>query len=736
MKKILVAWLFTYVFAWSYVPPDEGMWLLMYIAEMNYQDMKKLGLNLTPEQIYSIDKPSIKDAIVGLGNSQTGGTNFFCTGVVVSPQGLIFTNHHCGYDAIQSVSTLEHDYLTNGFWAKSLEEEIPIKDMTISFFVRMENVTDQVLKGVTEGMSSAERGAIVNKNIKKIEKDASEKGKYDVVVKEMFEGNEYYLFVYHTYKDVRLVGTPPSNIGKFGGDTDNWMWPRHTGDFSIFRVYAAPDGSPAEYSKNNVPLKPKYYLPVSIKGVHKNDFTMIFGFPGQTQRYLTSYGIKLALDQDNPTIVKIRDKKLAIMKKYMDADPKTKLQYASKYAQTANYWKYFIGQSKGLKRWNVMEERRKLENEFLNWVYASLERQKVYGNVMKDFEEGYKNLKSYTIAFWYLNDGIFQGPEFIYNSFLMAFQLNNLLEQQSKATKNEKNKFADAIKSAADEAIKKAEDYFKNYNPALDKEIFVEMMKMYIKDVPDSLQASVIKDQLYSKKFKGDVQKWADYVYSTSIFVNQEKCMNFLKNPSYKVISKDPGFAITISFIENIRFIYGKYSDSENKIKEASRLFIRGLREMNPNKKFYPDANSSLRMTYGTVQDYYPYDAVKYDYRTTYEGILQKEDPDNEEFIVDSKLKELFLKKDFGSYAENGNLYVCFITNNDITGGNSGSPVLNGNGELIGLAFDGNWEGMSSDIQYQPEVQRTISVDIRYVLFVIEKLGDAKNIINELTIVR
>jgi hypothetical protein len=736
MKKLLFLFLFSWSLVWSSLPPDEGMWLLMYIAQMNYADMQKLGLKLSPDQIYSVDKPSLKDAVVGLGNSQTGGTSFFCTGEVVSPNGLIFTNHHCGFEAIQSVSTLEHDYLTNGFWAKSYEEEIPIKDMTISFLVRMDNVTDKVLKDVTDDMTPAKREEIIKKAIKKIEKEASENGKYNTVVRDMFEGNEYYLFVYQTYMDVRLVGAPPSSIGKFGGDTDNWMWPRHTGDFSIFRVYAAPDGTPAKYSKDNVPLKPKHYLPISLKGVHKNDFTMIFGFPGTTERYLPSYGIKLALEESNPTIIKIRDKKLAIMKKYMDQDPKTKLQYASKYAQTANYWKYFIGQNKGIKRWNIIERKEQLEAEFAKWVHSNPEREKLYGNVLSDFEKGYNDLKKINIVFWYLNDGIFQGPEFILASFQMAYQLNNLLETQNKAPKNEKSKYDDMIKNAAEDAMKQAEDFFKDYNPTVDKEIFVEMMKMYIKDVPADYQADIIKKELFGKKFKGDIQKWADYIYSTSIFVDEKKCKDFLKNPSYKIISKDPGFTVAMSFIQNIRNIFSTYSAAQEKIKNASRLYIKALREMMPDKKFYPDANSTIRMTYGTVQDYYPYDAVYYDYRTTYKGILEKEDPTNEEFVVDSTLKRLLLNKDFGPYAENGTLYVCFLTNNDITGGNSGSPVINANGELVGLAFDGNWEGMSSDLQYQPEVQRTIVVDVRYVLFIIDKLGGAKNLIKELTLVQ
>ncbi len=719
---------------YAVTPPDEGMWLLMFIGKYNYEEMKRLGLKLTPEQLYSINSSSIKDAVVGLGSGQMVPEGFFCTGEVVSDKGLILTNHHCGYDAIQSHSTLEHDYLTYGFWAKNFEEELPVKDMTMSFLVRMDDVTDRCLEKVTDGMSPEDRQSAIDAAISKIEKEASEKGKYDVVVKSMFDNNEFYLFVYETYYDIRLVGAPPSSIGKFGGDTDNWMWPRHTGDFSMFRIYTAPDGSPAQYSKDNVPLKPKHSLPISLKGVKKNDFSMIFGFPGTTTRYMNAAGVDLQLRQNNPAVVKIRDKKLAIMKSYMDADPQIRIQYASKYAQTANYWKYFIGQTKGLKRWDVYNERKALEDKFEAWAKADPKRQEKYGNAIPDINSGYADLEKYNLSLKYLEEAVFQGPDFLYFSF-GAFQLYGALKQKDEASKSEKTKFDGMIKNQAAAFEPKLADFYKDYNATVDRDLFIALMEMYYKDIPVEQHPSIFAT-VNGKKFKGSFKLWGEYVFANSIFTNETKLREFLKNPTYDVIAEDPGFAVTLSMVESIRKVYGEIGSVESKINNGSRLFIEGLRIMEPNAKYYPDANSTMRMTYGTIQDYFPMDAVHYDFQTSLAGVMEKEDPKVDEFVVEKKLKELYQNKDFGQYGENGTLYTCFISNNDITGGNSGSPVINGNGELIGIAFDGNWESMSGDIEYEPSVQRTISVDIRYVLFVVDKFAGATNLINEMKIVR
>jgi len=600
--------------------------------------------------------------------------------------------------------------------------------------VRMDDVTSRVLEKVTDDMTMGQRATAVEAAIAKIEKEASEKGKYDVVVKSMFDDNEFYLFVYQTYRDIRLVGAPPSSIGKFGGDTDNWMWPRHTGDFSMFRIYTAPDGSPADYSENNVPLKPKYSLPISLKGVHKDDFSMIFGFPGTTTRYLPSAGVDLALKQSNPAVVKIRDKKLEIMRSYMDADAQIKIQYASKYAQTANYWKYFIGQSKGLKRWDVYNERKELEDQFEVWAKADDTRSKKYGNAMNDINSGYAQLEKYNLSLKYLEEAVFQGPEFVYFSF-GAFQLYGALKQQSEASKDEKSKYAGVITNQAADFEEKLADFYKDYNKNVDKDLFVALMEMYYTDIPADQHPSIF-ETVQGKKYKGSFKAWGEYVFANSIFTDEAKMRAFLKNPSYKVIAEDPGFAVTLSMIDAIREVYGNINTVEDQINNGGRLFIDGLRQMQPDRNFYPDANSTMRFTYGTIQDYYPVDAVQYDYRTSLQGVMEKEDPTVDEFVVEAKLKELYEKKDFGQYGEGGKLYTCFISNNDITGGNSGSPVINGNGELIGIAFDGNWESMSGDIEYETSVQRTISVDIRYVLFVVDKFAGATNLIQEMKIVK
>jgi hypothetical protein len=714
-------------------PPDEGMWLPLFIERLNYVDMQKMGLHLTADELYNINNSSLKDAIVGLGNIEYP-TSHFCTAEVVSSQGLLLTNHHCGFDAIQQQSSLENDYLTNGFWALSFKEELPCEGITASFLVRMENVTERVLADLNDNMSEAERDAAVSKVASKLEKENSEKGKYKVDVKGFFENNEYYMFVYIIYKDVRLVGAPPSAIGKFGGDTDNWMWPRHTGDFSMLRIYTAPDGSPAEYSEKNIPLVPRHHLPVSLKGVKKNDFAMIWGYPGTTDRFLTSYGVNLAIEESNPVVVAIRTRKLDILRADMDADPKIKLQYASKYAQSANYWKYFIGQTKGLKRLNVYEKKKSQEDEFIAWVNADDARKMKYGQAISLIEQGYNDLRKFNLHLKYLEEAVFQGSEFIYFSF-GAYQLYMKLSTQAQ-TKDKKGKaMYDAdIRALADQFRKECDKFFKDYNSTTDKKVFVALMKMYYENVPADQQPSVFAD--VQKKFKGSFSKWADHVYAVSLFTDQTRMNAFLDKPTYKSIQEDPGFAITLSMVDAIRSVYSEVGGVENKINQGNRLYVDGLMKMHPEKKFYPNANSTMRMTYGRVLDYYPADAVHYDYITTLEGVMEKEDPKNDEFIVPEKLRDLYRNKDYGRYAQNGKLPVCFIANLDITGGNSGSPVINGDGHLIGVAFDGNWEAMSGDIAYEPDYQRTICVDIRYVLFIIDKYAGAQNLINEMTIIQ
>lgn len=720
MKKLLMSLmicftLFTGVFATN--PPDEGMWLPMLIERLNYVDMQKMGLHLTAEELYNVNNASLKDAIVGLANEESP-TSHFCTAEVVSDKGLLFTNHHCGFDAIQSQSSIEHDYLTNGFWAFSNKEELRCEGVTASFLVRMEDVTAKVLAELKDNMTEPERDAAIKKISGKLEKEASEKGKYEADVKSFFDGNEFYMFVYIIYKDVRLVGAPPSAIGKFGGDTDNWMWPRHTGDFSMLRIYCAPDGSPAAYSENNVPLKPKHHLPISLKGVKKDDFSMIWGYPGSTERYMTSYAIKTTLEQTNPAIINAGDIMLPIMKKDMEADPAVRIKYASTYAQLANVWKNKIGESRGLKRLKVYDKKKALEDELQKWIDADEQRKEKYGNILKDIEDGNKQLleNKSEANFWYFQMILMSSKTLLAPLYTMG--MSSLVE--NKDTKPEAyNDFKGIMK-----------DLYKDANAATEKKLFIAGLEILRKEMPADIFDFI------NSKYKGDIQKFTDEAFKTSIYASEEAFNNFVSKPNAKKFNNDLIRKTTLSILNYYRKSAGEQKAIESKLDRATRLFSEAVRTMQSDKKFYPDANSTMRMTYGKVLDYDAADAVHYNYYTTLKGVMEKEDPSNDEFIVPAKLKQLYEAKDFGRYGKNGEMPVCFIANLDITGGNSGSPVINGDGQLIGIAFDGNWEAMSGDIAYEPDVQRTICVDIRYVLFVIDKYAGAKNLIDEMTIVQ
>ena len=696
---------------------DEGMWIPLLLEQINYEEMQEMGLKLTPEMIYSVNNSSLKDAIVIFGRG--------CTGEIISGEGLILTNHHCGYGQIQAHSSVEHDYLKDGFWAMSRQEELPNPGLTASFLVRIEDVTGRVMQALDDEMTEEQRSGKVREVSGTISGEATEGTPYNALVRSFYGGNEYYLFVYETFRDVRFVGAPPSSIGKFGADTDNWMWPRHTGDFSLFRVYSAPDGTPADFAEENVPLKPKHFLPVSLKGVEKGDFSMIMGYPGSTDRYLTSYGVEMAVGKYNPTVVSIREKKLEIMREDMDADPEIRIKYATKYARTSNYWKYYIGQTKGLHRLNVEEKKRAIEKDFVEWVDQDPERKERYGEVIPEIEDAYKTINQYILSNIYFREAVARGPElpgFAHNFSKLAEELDSKDADQEK------------IGKIVDNLRKYADNYFKDYHLPTDRELFAAMMEMYHLNVPSAQQPPFLKD--IAAKYRNDFSAYAGDVFDRSLFTTSDHVMQLLENPKAKKIRKDPAFIVYQEFSKKYRELSEAMSEAYTRLNKANRLFIAGLREMHPDKTFYPDANFTMRLSYGTVQDYYPADAVHYNYFTTLEGVMEKEDPENWEFVVPDKLKMLYEEKDYGPYGENGTMKVCFLTNHDITGGNSGSPVINGSGELVGLAFDGNWEAMSGDIAFEPELQRTISVDIRYVLFIIDKYAGARNIIEELVLVK
>jgi len=702
-------------------PPDEGMWLPLLLERLNYVDMQKMGLHLTADELYSINHNSLKDAIVGLSNGGANG-GFFCTAEMVSGQGMLFTNHHCGFGAVQEQSSTEHDYLTNGFWAKSNNEELPNEGMCASFLQRIENVSDSIIPLLSDTLKESDRANKIKEISSRMKKRAEENGKYEVSVKPFYGGNEYYLFVFKTYKDVRLVGAPPSSIGKFGGDTDNWMWPRHTGDFTILRVYSDPEGNPAAYSEKNIPLQAPYHLPISLKGIKKDDFAMIWGYPGNTSRYLTSYGIDYNLSVFYPVIIKIFGKELEIMKERMNADKAVKIAYAANYAGIANTWKNFIGQSRMLVRNNVEDKKKAIESDFISWYSKDPTLRKKYGKVLDDLKINYESMKKVAVPFFYANLG---------GMGLNVVQMANGFDEMKSALEK-KNKAA--LKEIQDGLKSDVKSHFKEFDQTIEQNTLAELLQMYATDVPkDELPGIFTKIE---KDYKNDFVAYANDVYAKSVFATPDKANAFVDDPGLKVFKKDLGWELAQSMSEAMGKNAGAFGKTRTSLSVSNRLFIDGLRQMNPNLVRYPDANSTMRMTYGSVLDYYPADAVHYNYITTLKGIMQKEDPTNDEFIVDKKLKELYKTKDYGPYGENGEMIVCFLTTNDITGGNSGSPVINGDGQLIGLAFDGNWEAMSGDIMFEPDMQRTINVDIRYVLFIIDKFAGATNLINELTLVK
>lgn len=699
---------------------DEGMWLPHLLKTLNENEMQIRGLKITAEDIYSVNESSLKDAIVALN----GGS---CTAEMISSEGLMLTNHHCVDDLLQTHSTIENNYLEDGFWAMSKSEELKNENLSATFLISIEDVTNLFKDSLSIKLSEAERNKKISEISKKIVSDKTDSTSYSARVRSFYGGNDFYLITYITYKDVRLVGAPPFSIGKFGGDTDNWMWPRHTGDFALLRIYMAEDGSPADYSVDNIPYKPKHHLPIQLGGVENEDFTMIMGYPGRTNRYLTSFGVKEALEITYPEIIDIRTKKLEIMKSGMNSSKEIKLQYAAKYSGIANYWKYFIGQSKGLKSMRVYDKKVETENMLKLWIdSANTDINEKYGNTMQILEEAYEKNTKVALNRTYLTEAIFQGPEILSFSYTMKNRINALPKDKE-------------AKSQAIRKLKKlAKEFYKNYNAKVDQEMLAAMLEMYYYNVPKHQHSKIFKkieNQLFGIK-KLDFNYFAKNLFNRSYFSSEKKCLRFLKNPSKLLVEKDPAY-LTVSSIYNkyLEELYPLRKEVRDLQRKGNRLFISALREMDTIKKFYPDANSTMRVTYGNVRGYKPGEAMLYDYYTTINGVMEKEDPTNDEFVVPKKLKELYKAGEFGRYSDNnGNLRVNFISNNDITGGNSGSPVINAWGEIVGTAFDGNWEAMSGDIAFEKNIQRTISVDIRYILFVIDKYANASYLIDEMTL--
>jgi len=705
---------------------DEGMWLVHLLGEQVYNDMVKRGLKLTKEQLYSLNKASLKDAIIIFG----GG----CTGEIVSPEGLIFTNHHCGYDAIASASTVEHNYLTNGFYAKSKKDEIPAEGMTVQFLVRIEDVTKQVEDAVA-GLTGAERTAKLPATFAEIAKNATAGSNLEGRVSSLFKGNQFLLFVYERYRDIRLVGNPPESIGKFGGDTDNWEWPRHTGDFSVFRVYAGKDNKPADYSADNVPFKPKYFLPVSVKGFKDGDYSMIYGYPGSTNRYETSYGVKLATDVTNNSIVRLRDARLKLMMEQMEKDPAVRLKLASDYASIANYWKFFDGEAKQLIKYDVYGQKKKDEEKFLGWAKGK----QGYADLFDRYAAAYKDWTPYTKHRVYFLEGIQGSPLAAFASRLLPLEAALMkadpsMEPGTSPSKSEVEKLTAALSGARAEFLKGAD-------LASDKNIMATTAMMFHRDIDPSQQPKGFYETIQTTY--GDVNslasydKMASYVFDNTMLLKDDKWSSFVAKPDLATLQADPAFKYISTFTKNYNEVVDKhYRDFVTSNNELGRMYLKGVMEMNPKKVMYPDATFTMRVSYGSVKSYDPRDAVHYNYVCTLSGVMQKYKPGNYEFDLPANLIQAYQQKNFGSYkdAATNDIVVNFITTNDITGGNSGSPVLNANGELIGLAFDGNYEALSHRIAFDKDLNRTICVDVRYVLWCIDVLGGAKNIISELTL--
>ena len=690
-----------------------GMWVPSLLKGMNEQEMKSLGMKMSVADIYDVNTSSLKDAVPQFN----GG----CTAEVISSKGLLLTNHHCGYGEIQSHSTVEHNYLQDGFWAKSYEEELPNPDLEVTFIVSIHDVTKDILKGTETLTSEADKKALVQKNINDLQKSYQREAWQSVMIRTFFEGNQYMLFVTESFEDVRLVGAPPSSIGKFGSDTDNWVWPRHTGDFSLFRIYADKNNRPAKYSKDNVPYTPKHYFPISINGVEQDDFTLVYGYPGSTQEYLPSFAVEQIINDLNPAKIEIRDKALKVTDGFMRQDQAIKIQYASKFAGIANYWKKWIGESQGLKKSNAVTVKKSFEQEFLKRAKKE-NKMNEYGNLLPQFEKIYKDITPYAVSRDYFMEVVLRNNELLSVGFRL-FQLENAYEKVGEQGFNDRK----------ENLIKGLESLYKDYNKNVDQGIFEATIALYGTKAPQNLTPDAIKNKDYSAL--------ANTVYSKSALTSYDGLKKLLNGKAADVIKnlqKDPGYALakelSNNYFENIAPSYDKM---DLELDALQRTYMKAQLELFPDARIFPDANSTLRVTYGKVNGYQPSDAVTYSHVTYLDGVMEKYVPGDYEFDVPKKLINLYNAKDFGQYADkNGKLPVNFIATNHTTGGNSGSPAIDANGNLIGLNFDRVWEGTMSDIHYDPAICRNIMVDTRYILFIIDKYADAKHLIDEIKIVK
>ncbi|MDE3247147.1 MAG: S46 family peptidase [Bacteroidota bacterium] len=701
---------------------DEGMWLPLLLGQQVYNDMVKRGLKLTKDQLYSINKSSIKDGIIIFG----GG----CTGEIVSNEGLIFTNHHCGYDAVASASSVEHNYLRDGFYAKSKQEEIPA-DLDVQFLLKIEDVTKEVETALA-GLTGTDRLKKQAETIAAINQRYSDPAQFiEGRVSPLFKGNQFLVFVYQRYSDIRLVGVPPESVGKFGGDTDNWEWPRHTGDFSVFRVYMSKDGKPAKYAADNIPLKPKYALPVSLKGYKDGDYAMIYGYPGSTNRYESSFGIRQKIDINNPSLVELRDMRLKYMFAEMKKDPAVKLQLASSYAGIANYWKFFDGETKQLLKYDVYGQKKAAEAKFQQWANGKAD----YEHIFSDWEKAYNDWRPYSKYRVYLIEGIFGSPLLAYASSLM----------QVEAAMVQKGGTAADIKKAIEAADRARAAFLKEENKTSDQNIVATALQMFYSNIDKSQHPisffESIKGSYGDLKSEETYKKYASDIFKTTMILDDSKWKAFLSNPDATVLQADPAFSVASAFVKNWQGKYlPKYQVFNAANNDLGRRYLKGIMAMDTvkAKKMYPDATFTMRVSFGNVKSYNPRDAVHYDYVCTMKGVLEKYVPGDYEFDLPPALIEKAKQRDFGPYIDKAknDLVVAFITTNDITGGNSGSPVLDAYGNLIGLAFDGNYEALSHQVAFDKDLNRTICVDIRYVLWCIDKLGGASNIIKELKLIK